>query len=146
MINDILKDYSRELSLLEINKKPAPIAEVHIHSYTKYSPDGLIVEKYERISTDRDTPSEYRNGTLLVLPNFYGEWEKVTDEVIEKLNKEILEKLKKRRTTISQVNIDTSKVDADNLDEDTRMKLALQQAYMLLQKKLKEKEDKNNDR
>lgn len=139
------KDYNKELSLLEINKKPEPIYEEHIQSYTKYSPDGLIVEKYERLKTNEDTPSDYHNGTLHTLPNFHGEWVKVSDEEIEKLNKEILEKLKKRRASALKVTVNTSKVDVD-VDEDTRMKLALQQAYMILQKKLKEKEDKENGR
>ena len=139
------KDYNKELSLLEINKKPEQIQVRHIQSYTKYSPDGLIVERYERLKTNEDTPSDYHNGILHTLPNFHGEWIKVSDEEIERLNKEILEKLQTKRASALKVTVNTSKVDAD-VDEDTRMKLALQQAYMLLQKKLKEKEDKNNDR
>ena len=140
----IVKRYERELSWLNVNKKPEPISEVNIHSYTRYSVDGLVVEKYERISTAKDTSCEYSNGILSKLPKFYGEWTKATDEAIDKINKEILEKAKKRRAAMSQVNIDTSKVDASDLDEEARMKLAVQKAYMILQKKLKEKEDKEN--
>lgn len=142
--NKIVKDFERELAWLDINKKPAPISEVHVHSYTRYSPDGFVIERYERIGTPKDTPCEYHNGTLTILPNFYGAWKATPGPEVDKLNKGILEKMKKHRASVGGVTIDTSKVDASGLDDETRMKLALQQAYMILQKKIKEKEEKEN--
>lgn len=133
----------RLVNTLKINDKPLDINEKNIHSYTEYSRDGLILKKYVRETTSSDTLAQYDRNGVSVLPQFFGKWRKLLKKEIEELNKEILEKNNKRRNYKVGIAIDESKVDVSITDPDARNKLALQKAYMLLQKKLNEKEVNN---
>lgn len=130
----------RLVNTLKVNDKPLDINERNIHSYTEYSRDGLILKKYVRETTSSDTLAQYDHSGVSVLPQFFGEWRELSEKEIEALNKEIIEKNNKRRHYKVGVTIDESKVDVSITDPDARNKLALQKAYELLQKKLKEKE------
>lgn len=67
----------------------------HIHEYTKYSTDDLIVEKWVRAPHPSDLPAIMSNKEIIVKPEFYGEWRQLSQEEIDELNAEIMLKNKK---------------------------------------------------
>lgn len=111
----------------------------NLQIYIMYDNNGLIIESWKREPTDKDIKSIIVEEKVVQKPEFYGEWQQLSQEEVDKINKELIEK--KKPKILLRTYPDLNKRLTKKLNDYER---ALIEARRLLEEKLKE-ENKNEN-